>query len=335
MNSETFPSGRVLTSVSSKTFSKCLSQSNPVTKCPFEVPLPWCSNPDSWAFRLRKFQQGWSVLHLDLGAGGCCVMSQDHAITFRLLFFSTKKRPQTNLDIQRDGFAWSKFSRRFACHPQAQHHVQRALLLDVVVRQRPPILELLSNQDQTLLLPRHAFLLMDLRLHVVDPVGRLKTKKTWQHFDIQATQRPRTKNCRTHLNLGRRPHTTSISKMRFCLIKVLTKICMPPPQAQHHVQRALLSDVVVRQPPAIVELLFSEERTLLVRRDACPGSWFSRCRSCRTLTCYSESMRAIAAANHRANSWMTHHLDSNCFPLLQQHNIPTCSANAKSHNHQY
>ena len=202
---------------------KCLSQSNPVTKCPYKVPLPWCSNPDSWAFRLQRFQQGWSVLHLDLGAGGCCIMSQDHAITFRLPFFPPKKTPDK---------------------------------------------------------PRHP--------------------KRW-----------------------------------FCLVKVLMKICMPPPHPQHHVQRALLLDVVVRQHPAIVELLFSKERTLLVRRDASPGSWFSRCRSCRTLTCYSESMRAIAAANHRANSWMTHHLDSNCFPLLQQHNIPTCSANAKSHNHQY
>ena len=30
--------------------------------------VPWCSNPDSWAFRLRKFQPFRSVLHLDLGA---------------------------------------------------------------------------------------------------------------------------------------------------------------------------------------------------------------------------------------------------------------------------
>merc|ERR1719362_1418852 len=55
---------------------------------------------------------------------------------------------------------------------QAKHQVQRRLLLDVVVRQRAAILELLAREDQTLLLGRDALLVLDLGLHVLDGVIR-------------------------------------------------------------------------------------------------------------------------------------------------------------------
>ena len=104
-----------------------------------------------------------------------------------------QKRPQTNLHIRSDGFAWSKFSRRFACNTAGATPTEGVLLVHVVVRQRPSILELLSNEDQTLLVSRSAFLLLNLNLHVVDSVGRLNTGKTWQDFEIQVTKRLRTK----------------------------------------------------------------------------------------------------------------------------------------------
>ena len=44
------------------------------------------------------------------------------------------------------------------------------LLLDVVVRQGATILQLLTSEDQTLLIRRDAFLVLDLLLHVVDGV---------------------------------------------------------------------------------------------------------------------------------------------------------------------
>ena len=44
---------------------------------------------------------------------------------------------------------------------QAQHQVQRRLLLDVVVRERAAILELLAREDQALLIRRDALLVLD------------------------------------------------------------------------------------------------------------------------------------------------------------------------------
>ena len=45
------------------------------------------------------------------------------------------------------------------------------LLLDVVVGQRAPILELLASEDQALLVRWDAFLVLDLALDIVDGVG--------------------------------------------------------------------------------------------------------------------------------------------------------------------
>ena len=51
--------------------------------------------------------------------------------------------------------------------------MQSRLLLDVVVRQRAAVLQLLAGEDQALLLRRDALLVLDLRLHVLDGVRRL------------------------------------------------------------------------------------------------------------------------------------------------------------------
>jgi hypothetical protein len=110
--------------------------------------------------------------------------------------------------------------------------VQRAFLLDVVVRQRATILELLAREDEALLVRRDALLILDLRLHVVDGVRSLHVER-----DRLAGQ-----------SLNEDLHATA--------------------EAQHQVERGLLLDVVVRQRAAILELLAREDETLLVRRDA-------------------------------------------------------------------
>lgn len=46
-------------------------------------------------------------------------------------------------------------------------------LLDIVVRECASILQLLSGEDQSLLVRGNAFLVLDLRLHIVDSVRRL------------------------------------------------------------------------------------------------------------------------------------------------------------------
>lgn len=57
--------------------------------------------------------------------------------------------------------------------PQAQYEMQRALLLDVVIRQRPAVLELLPGKDESLLIGGDALLVLYFGLHVVDGVRRL------------------------------------------------------------------------------------------------------------------------------------------------------------------
>ena len=46
-------------------------------------------------------------------------------------------------------------------------------LLNIIITQRPPILELLPGKDQPLLVRRDALLVLDLGLDVVDAVTRL------------------------------------------------------------------------------------------------------------------------------------------------------------------
>ena len=70
--------------------------------------------------------------------------------------------------------------------------MQRRLLLDVVVRKRAPVLQLLAREDQPLLVGRDALLVLDLALHHVDRVRRL-------HF-----QRNRLPGQRLHKNLHAR-----------------------------------------------------------------------------------------------------------------------------------
>jgi len=56
---------------------------------------------------------------------------------------------------------------------QAQHQVERGLLLDVVVLQRAPVFELLAREDEALLVGRDAFLVLDLGLDVLNGVALL------------------------------------------------------------------------------------------------------------------------------------------------------------------
>ena len=56
---------------------------------------------------------------------------------------------------------------------QAQYQVQRGLLLDVVVAQGAPVLQLLARKDQALLVRRDALLVLDLGLHALNRVAGL------------------------------------------------------------------------------------------------------------------------------------------------------------------
>ncbi len=54
--------------------------------------------------------------------------------------------------------------------------MESRLLLNVVVRQVPSVLQLLASEDEALLVRRDAFLVLDLGLHVLNGVVRLDVK---------------------------------------------------------------------------------------------------------------------------------------------------------------
>ena len=51
--------------------------------------------------------------------------------------------------------------------------MESRLLLDVVVGERSTVLKLLSSENESLLIGRDSFFVLNLRLDVVDRVGRL------------------------------------------------------------------------------------------------------------------------------------------------------------------
>jgi hypothetical protein len=55
--------------------------------------------------------------------------------------------------------------------------VKGGLFLDVVVGERAAVLELLSGEDETLLVRGNAFLVLNLCLDILDGVGRLNLER--------------------------------------------------------------------------------------------------------------------------------------------------------------
>ena len=110
--------------------------------------------------------------------------------------------------------------------------MEGGFLLDVVVGESAAILELLSGEDESLLVGRDALLVLDLGLHVVNGVRALNIEgdglsSEGLHEDLHATT-----------------------------------------EAEHQVEGGLLLDVVVGQGAAVFQLLSGEDQSLLVRWDS-------------------------------------------------------------------
>ncbi|KAM0834178.1 hypothetical protein ACQ4PT_063786 [Festuca glaucescens] len=136
------------------------------------------------------------------------------------------------LHLQGDGLSSEGLDEDLHATTEAEHQVERGLLLDVVVSKGTAVLELLSSKDETLLVWGDALLVLDLCLDIVNGVRRLDLKG-----DGLASE-----------GLDEDLHTTA--------------------KAEHQVEGGLLLDVVVSEGTAVLELLASEDETLLVRRDA-------------------------------------------------------------------
>ena len=56
---------------------------------------------------------------------------------------------------------------------QPQHQMQSGLLLDVIVAQSAPILQLLAGKDEALLVRWNALLVLNLALHILNSIAGL------------------------------------------------------------------------------------------------------------------------------------------------------------------
>ena len=109
--------------------------------------------------------------------------------------------------------------------------MESGLLLDVVVRKGSAVLELLTSEDKSLLIWRNTFLVLDLGLDVLNGVGWL---------DIEG-------DGLTSEGLDEDLHTTS--------------------ESEDEMEGGLLLDVVVGEGSAVLELLTSEDESLLIWRN--------------------------------------------------------------------
>ena len=105
-------------------------------------------------------------------------------------------------------------------------------LLDVVVRKSSAVLKLLSSEDESLLIGGDALLVLDLGLDILDGVRRL---------NVQG-------NGLASQSLDEDLHTTAESK--------------------HEMESGLLLNIVVRKCSAVLELLSSEDESLLIGGNA-------------------------------------------------------------------
>jgi hypothetical protein len=110
--------------------------------------------------------------------------------------------------------------------------VEGRLLLDVVIRKSAAVFELLTGEDEALLVWGDALLVLDLSLHVLDGVAG---------FDIEG-------DGLSGKGLNENLHTTA--------------------ETEYEMEGRLLLDVIVAEGAAVFELLSSEDEALLIWGDA-------------------------------------------------------------------
>merc|ERR1711939_624178 len=174
--------------------------------------------------------QGAAVLELLAGKDEALLVRGDALLVLNLLLHVLDR--VRALDLEGDGLAGQRLDEDLHATTEAEDEVESRLLLDVVVGERAAVLELLTSEDEALLVGGNTLLVLDLLLHVLDGVGRL---------DLEG-------NGLAGQGLDEDLHTAT--------------------KTEHEVESRLLLDVVVGQGAAVLELLAGEDEALLVRGDA-------------------------------------------------------------------
>ena len=136
------------------------------------------------------------------------------------------------LHIKGDSLASESLDEDLHTSPESEHKVEGGLLLDVVVRESSIVLELLASEDESLLIWWDSLFVLNLGLNVVNGIAG---------FDVQGDGLA--SQC-----LDEDLHATS--------------------ETEHKMESGLLLDVVIGQGPVVLQLLASEDQSLLVRRNA-------------------------------------------------------------------
>jgi len=132
------------------------------------------------------------------------------------------------LHIEGDGLTSEGLDEDLHTTSKSEDQVKGGLLLNVVVREGSSILKLLSSEDESLLIWRNTLLVLDLSLDVLNGVSWL---------DVQG-------DGLAGEGLNEDLHTTS--------------------ESQDQVESRLLLDIVIREGSAVLELLTSEDESLLI-----------------------------------------------------------------------
>ena len=135
------------------------------------------------------------------------------------------------LNFESNGFTSEGFDKDLHTTTETKDKMESRLLLNVIVRQGSTVFKLLTSENQTLLVRRDTFLILNLGLDIVNGVGGLHLKG----------------NSFTSEGLDKDLHTTT--------------------ETEDKMESRLLLNVIVRQGSTVFKLLTSENQTLLVRRD--------------------------------------------------------------------
>jgi hypothetical protein len=81
------------------------------------------------------------------------------------------------LDLKSDRLSCQSLDENLHTTAETQDEMESALLLDIVIRKSAPVLELLSGEDQTLLVRGNSFLVLNLGLDIIDRIGGLDLER--------------------------------------------------------------------------------------------------------------------------------------------------------------
>ena len=134
--------------------------------------------------------------------------------------------------LQGDGFASQGLDKNLHSAAKTENKMERRFFLNVIIGESATVLELLAGKDETLLIGRNAFFILNLCLHVVDGIRRFHLQG-----DSLASQ-----------GLDKDLHSTA--------------------KTENKVERRFLLDVVVGKSTTVLKLLASKDKTLLVGRNS-------------------------------------------------------------------